>query len=197
MSPIGAAAMKVAVYIRVSTAGQNEAGQRREIDRWLKGHGLEAVYFVDKKSGDNLHRPAFERLQAAVFAGEVKTVVCYKLDRLSRSLQDGINTLTDWLKAKVRVVSVTQQLDFSGATGQLIAAVLFAVAQMEQETRRERQAVGIAAAREAGVYTGRKPGSTKVKPSDARRLAAKGLTHAEIAATLGVTRRSVIRYLAS
>ncbi|MBA4105683.1 MAG: resolvase [Pirellula sp.] len=185
----------IAVYIRVSTAGQNEAGQRREIDRWLHGQGLEAAYYVDKKCGDDLRRPEFERLQAAVFAGEVKNVVCYKLDRLSRSLQDGINTLAGWCKSGVRVVSVTQQLDFSGATGQLVAAVLFAVAQMEQETRRERQAHGIAVAKAAGLYTGRKPGSTKAKPSEARRLAAKGLTQAEIAATLGVTRRSIIRYL--
>ncbi|HMP06143.1 MAG TPA: recombinase family protein, partial [Lacipirellulaceae bacterium] len=123
--------MSTAVYIRVSTVGQNAAGQRAEIDRWLKGHGLTAAYFVDRRSGDSLDRPAFERLQAAIFAGEVHTVVVYKLDRLSRSLRDGINTLTDWLGQGVRVVSVTQQLDFSGATGQLVAAVLFAVAQME------------------------------------------------------------------
>lgn len=97
----------------------------------------------------------------------------------------------------MRVVSVTQQLDFTGPTGQLVAAVLFAVAEMEQETRRERQAAGIAAARDAGIYKGRKAGSTKAKPGDARKLAGKGLTHAQIAATLGVTRRSVLRYLAS
>jgi DNA invertase Pin-like site-specific DNA recombinase len=188
--------MNIAVYIRVSTTGQNEAGQRREIDRWLTGHGLTATYFVDKKSGDNLKRPAFEKLQAAIFAGEVKTVVCYKLDRLSRSLQDGINTLCDWLKQGVRIVSVTQQLDFSGATGQLVAAVLFAVAQMEQETRRERQAAGIAAAKAAGVYIGRKAGTTKAKPQRAQQLRERGLTVAEIATSMGVSLRTIHNYLA-
>jgi DNA invertase Pin-like site-specific DNA recombinase len=190
--------MSVAVYVRVSTVGQKEASQRAEIDRWLRGNGIaDAVYYVDKKSGDSLKRPAFERLQSAIFAGEVKTVVVYKLDRLSRSLRDGINTLTDWLKQGVRVVSVTQQLDFSGATGQLVAAVLFAVAQMEQETRRERQAAGIAAAKASGVYIGRKAGTTKAKPERAQELRGKGLSVPEIALSMGVSERTVFNYLAT
>ena len=187
---------QVAVYIRVSTVGQNAAGQRNEIDRWLAGQGItDAVYFIDKKSGDNLARPEFQKLQAAVFNGEVGTIVCYKLDRISRSLQDGINTLVDWCKAGIRVVSTTQQLDFSGATGQLVASVLFAVAQMEQETRRERQRVGIEAAKAAGVYQGRIAGTTKAKPARALSLRAKGNTVAEIAAALGVSMRTAFRYL--
>ena len=127
--------MTTAAYVRVSTVGQNESGQRRDVRKWLEGNGVDGVkWYVDKSTGDNLYRPEFERLQQAIFNGEVKTVVVYKLDRLSRSLADGIATLTDWLGKGVRVVSVTQQLDFSGATGKLIAAVLFAVAEMEQET---------------------------------------------------------------
>ena len=58
----------VAAYIRVSTTGQNEAGQRAEIERWLTGNGIDpdsVRWFVDKgKSGDSLKRPAFEQLQA-------------------------------------------------------------------------------------------------------------------------------------
>lgn len=87
----------VAAYVRVSTVGQNEAGQRAELDRWLTGNGIDpgvVRWFVDKgRSGDSLKRPAFEQLQDAVFAGEVGTVVVWKLDRLSRSLRDGINVL--------------------------------------------------------------------------------------------------------
>jgi DNA invertase Pin-like site-specific DNA recombinase len=89
----------VAAYIRVSTIGQNAAGQRAEIENWLAGNGIRSAsvrWFVDKgKSGDNLKRPAFDALQAAVFAGQVKTIVTYKLDRLSRSLRDGINVLCE------------------------------------------------------------------------------------------------------
>jgi len=187
--------MKTACYVRVSTVGQNEGGQRRELERWLAGHGVtEVTWYVDQKSGDSLDRPEFKKLQAAVFAGEVDTIVVYKLDRVSRSLADGINTLVAWCKAGVRVVSVTQQLDFNGATGQLVASVLFAVAAMEQETRRERQAAGIAAAKDRGVYKGRRAGSRKAAPARVLELRERGMSDAEIAKLLDISKTSVWRY---
>jgi DNA invertase Pin-like site-specific DNA recombinase len=191
--------MKVtACYVRVSTSSQNLAGQKRAIRRWLTGNDIENVrWFVDKETGDTLDRPGFEEMQAAIFNGEVKTVVVWKLDRLSRKLRDGLNILCDWCERGLRVVSVTQQIDFKGTVGKMIASVLFAVAEMEQETRRERQRVGIDAAKDRGVYRGRKPGSTKAKPQRAQKLLSRGLTHGEIAQAMGVSRRTVIRYLQS
>lgn len=188
----------VAAYLRVSTVGQNEAGQRAEIERWLSGNGIDPTnvrWYVDKSTGDNLKRPEFERLQAKVFDGEVGTVVVYKLDRLSRSLRDGINTLGGWCEKGIRVVATSQQLDFNGSVGQLLAAVLFAVAAMEQETRRERQAAGIEVAKKAGKYPGRRKGTTKAKPRRAVKLKARGLTAEEIGKSLGVSRNTVFRYL--
>lgn len=190
---------KIACYVRVSTIGQNETGQRAEIQRWLDGNGIKAdcvEWFIDKgKSGDSLNRPAFERLQKAIFNGEVKTVVVYKLDRLSRKLKDGINTLCEWCDRGLRVVSVTQQIDFNGTVGKIIASVLLGVAEMEQETRRERQAVGIAVAKKAGKYTGRKSGTTKATPTRALELQQQGLKVEEIAKSLGVSRNTVFVYL--
>ncbi len=90
---------------------------------------------------------------------------------------------------------MSQQIDFNGTIGKMIASVLFGVAEMEQQTRKERQRVGIDAAKERGVYFGRKPGTLKAKPREAKRLRAKGLTHKQIAQSLGVSRSSVIRYL--
>jgi DNA invertase Pin-like site-specific DNA recombinase len=188
----------VAAYVRVSTTGQNEAGQRAEIERWLTANGINPAsvrWFVDKgKSGDNLKRPALEQLQAAAFAGEVGTIVTYKLDRLSRSLLDGINTLAGWCEKGIRVVAVSQGLDFNGTLGKMLAAILFGIAEMEQETRRERQAAGIAVAKKAGKYRGRKTGTTKAKPERALKLRANGLSVNEIAKSLGVSRNTVFVY---
>lgn len=188
----------IAVYIRVSTTGQNEAGQREAITAWLRGQGHDpqaAVWYVDKHTATTTARPALDQLQAAIFAGLHAVVVLWRLDRLSRTQRDGINLLANWCEAGVRVVATTQQLDLAGATGRLIAGVLFAVAEMELETMKERQRVGIEAAKERGVYQGRKPGTTKAKPARAAELRGRGLTQAEVAAALGVSRTTVGRYL--
>ena len=188
--------MATAVYIRVSTVGQNEAGQRREIQKWLKGSGFTDVrWYVDHETGDNLDRPDFERLQKDVFMGDIQTIVVWKLDRISRTIRDGLTTLCGWCDKGLRVVSVTQQIDFNGTIGKMIAAVLFGVAEMEQQNRRERQAAGIAVAKEKGVYRGRANGTTKATPGRAVELREKGLTDGEIATALGISRRTVQRYL--
>jgi DNA invertase Pin-like site-specific DNA recombinase len=190
--------MAIAVYVRVSTIGQNVEGQRREIQRWLDGNGItDAEWFLDKASGATMERPAFERLQAGIFAGEVQTVIVWRLDRLSRSLRDGVNILGDWCERGVRVVSVTQQLDLSGALGRTLAALLLGLGEMEREAIRERQAAGIAVAKDQGVYKGRKNGTTKATPQRAAELRRRGLNDTEIATALGVSRRTVQRYLRS
>ena len=170
------------------------------MQRWLDGNHIlpeNVRWYMDKRSGDTLERPEFERLQRDVFDGEIGTVVVWRLDRPSRKLRDGINVLCDWCEQGLRIVAVTQQIDFKGTVGKMLAAVLLGVAEMEQEARRERQRAGIEAAKERGVYKGRQSGTTKAKPSRAHSLASKGLTHAEIATSLGISRRTVIRYLGS
>ncbi len=120
----------------------------------------------------------------------------WKLDRISRRQLDGISVLADWCDRRVRVVSMTQQIDLRGAVGRMVASVLFGVAEIELEYRRERQAAGIRVARKRGAYKGRKKGTTKARPARARELREQGLTGEEIASALGVTRRTVTRYLA-
>src|SRR5262249_2752419 len=151
-------------------------------------------WFVDHdRSGDKLERLAFEDLQPAIFAGEVGTVVCFKLDRISRSLRDGLNVLCGRCEKNIRVVSVAQQLDWNGTLGRMLATLFFGLAEMGQETRRERQADGIAEARKEGKYKGRKPGTTKAKPARAVELRERGLTIPEIASAMGVSHMSVHR----
>ncbi len=190
--------MSIGVYTRVSTYDQKTRSQKAEIIQWLTayGHDLKTVqWFEDKETGTTLNRAGFNALCEAIFAGDIKTVVIWKLDRIARSQCEGINVLSKWCESGVRVVSVTQQIDLSGTVGHLVAGVLFAIAEIELQHSRERQAAGIAVAKKNGVYTGRKQGTTKAKPERARALSAKGLKIAEIATALGVSERTVFRYL--
>jgi DNA invertase Pin-like site-specific DNA recombinase len=189
----------IACYCRVSSAGQKTDSQKPEIRRWLDGNRIDpsAVgWFEDRETGKTLRRPAFDRLQKAIFAGTVTTVVVWKLDRISRGQRDGVDLLADWCERGVRVVAVTQQIDLSGPVGRMVASVLFGLAEIETEYRRERQAAGIAEAKQRGAYRGRERGTTKAPSRRAQELRSRGLTAQEIATALGVSRRTVFRYLA-
>ena len=188
----------VACYCRVSSQGQKNDSQRSEIRRWLRGNGIATntvEWFEDKETGRSLQRPAFNALQEAIFHGAIKTVVVWKLDRLSRRQLDGIRVLADWCDRGVRVVSVTQMIDLRGAIGRMVASVLFGLAEIEFEYRQERQAAGIRVAKKRDVYRGRKMGTTKAAPARALELRDRGLTANEIANALNVSPRTVFRYL--
>lgn len=190
----------IAVYIRVSSHSQKGDSQKAAITQWLASHGhalAQVGWYEDKETGKTLQRPGFQALQAAIFRGEVKTVVVWKLDRLARSLHEGVNVLAEWCQRDVRVVAVTQQIDLSGTVGHLIASLLFGLAEIELQHLRERQAAGIALAKTKGVYKGRQKATTKAQPARARQLHAKGFRPKEIANALNVSERTVFRYLAS
>ena len=190
----------IACYCRVSSASQKTDSQKPEIRRWLDGNRIDPStvgWFEDKETGKTLKRPAFDRLQEAIFAGRVKAVVVWKLDRISRGQRDGVNLLADWCERGVRVVAVTQQIDLSGTVGRMVASVLFGLAEIETEYRRERQAAGIAEAKRRGVYRGRDRGTTKAPACRALEFRSRGLTVQEIATALGISRRTAFRYLAT
>jgi DNA invertase Pin-like site-specific DNA recombinase len=190
----------IACYCRVSSRHQNPESQKAQITQWLQDNDIppsDVQWYEDVESGTTLHRPAFEDMQRAIFAGHIQTVMVWKLDRISRRQREGVNLLADWCERGVRVVVITQQIDLSGTVGHIVASLLFGLAQLEQEYRHERQAAGIEVAKQKGIYRGRLKGTTKARPARADALRTQGLTVSEIATALGVSPRTVFRYLAS
>lgn len=196
----------IGCYLRVSSQQQRTASQRPDIERWLSGNGHDTDsvrWYEDKESGKDTNRPAFQAMQEDIFNGEIKTVVVWKLDRLSRSLRDGVNLIYDLCDRGVRVIAVTQQIELGPAHGKLIAGLMFGLAEIDREHIRERQAAGIAVAREKGAYTGRKPGSIKGRKlggsEDQVRKAAElwntGNKLVDISRTLDLAYRTVKKYL--
>lgn len=189
---------KIGAYLRKSTAEQQTDGQRFDVTRWLENHGVDPAtvqWFEDTDHRETLDRDGLRALRSAIFQGTVKTVVVADVTRLAATIVDGVNLLHNWLSAGCRLVSVRQEFDFSGGVGMMIASLLFGLSQTEMETRRKRQAAGIAAAKAAGKYTGRVSGTRKADASRAAELRQRGLTDTEIAAALHVTRRTIQRYL--
>jgi DNA invertase Pin-like site-specific DNA recombinase len=190
----------IACYIRVSPAGKNQAGQRREINQWLKSNRINPKtvrWYIDKSNSDSLSRRAFEKLQADISDREVSAIVIWRLDRLAPTMRDGLSILSNWSKRPLRIVSVTQNIDFKGGASKPIAAVVKGLAEMAYETKREQSEAGLATARARGRSAGR-PG---VAADDAKVLKVKQLQKegklsiGAICKKLKISRSTYYRYL--
>ena len=139
--------------------------------------------------------PRFELRHMIDYVRDGDVVVVTKLDRLARSMVD-FWSIWERLQAKrvsLRVLNM-DGLDTSTSTGQLIMGVLSSVAQFERSLIRERQAEGIARARQEGKYKGRQPTPAAVQ-AKVRELAALGIPKARIARQLGIGRTTVYQCL--
>jgi DNA invertase Pin-like site-specific DNA recombinase len=125
------------------------------------------------------------------------TVTKTKLNRLARStlhLWEIVQRL-DGKGVALRILNLGgETVDTRGATGRLILNVFAAFAQFEREMMLERQREGIAKAKAAGKYKGRKP-TARAKADDAVRLFRQGQRVSKIAKALGIGRGSVYRAL--
>jgi len=146
-------------YIRVSTTDQNED---RQLDA-MTVLGLPAEHiFIDKLSGKNFNRPAYQALIAQLKPGDLLYI--QSIDRLGRNYED---IQTQWrILTKDKGVDIAvldmplldtrQGKDLMGTfIADLVLQILSFVAQNERENIRNRQAQGIAAAKTRGVRFGR------------------------------------------
>ncbi len=163
------ALVRCAVYTRESTEegleqkfnsldAQREAGEA--FIRSQAGEGwtcLPERYDDGGFTGGNMDRPALRRLMGDIEAGRIDAVVCYKVDRLSRSLLDFAKMMATFEQHRVSFVSVTQQFNTATSMGRLVLNVLLSFAQFEREIIAERTRDKIAATRRKGKWAGGHP----------------------------------------
>lgn len=89
-------------------------------------------------SGSGLERPALARLMRDIEAGQVDSVVIYKIDRLTRSLLDFVRLIEMFDRRHIALVSVSQAFDTSDSMGRMILNVLLTFSQFERELIAER-----------------------------------------------------------
>ena len=188
----------IAVYVRVSTRKQDTKSQEPDVQQWLTAYadGKPIVWYRDKATGKTMDRPGWNRLESAIDAGKVSTVIVWRLDRLGRTAS-GLTALFEKLIArKVNFVSLRDGVDLSTAAGRLIANVLASVAAYENEVRSERIRAGQSAARAAGKKWGGSVKGRRLKLTDEqidtiRRMATEGATKAAMARATGLSRPTV------
>jgi DNA invertase Pin-like site-specific DNA recombinase len=150
--------------------------------------------FHEKLSGKKDDRPA---LQAAMeYVREGDTLVCTRLDRLARSVAH-ICTVSETLRQKhVDLEILDQAIDTSTPAGTFLFHMLAAVAEFELSIRKEAQRAGIAHARAAGKNMGRPYAMTTDDLMTAQAMDDDNVPIPRIAKRLGVSSRTIRRYLA-
>lgn len=174
-------------YARVSTTDQDLSLQETA----LRAAGCQVIR-AEKKTGISRDgRAELDILLQFLRSGD--TLVITRIDRLARSLKD-LQDIIHELKAKGVTLRATEQpVDTATAAGKAFFDMLGVFAEFETNLRRERQMEGIAAAKERGVYKGRKP---KIDPVEVRRLhKEESLSPSTIARRLNIARSSVYRFL--
>src|SRR4051794_18165227 len=177
-------------YARVSTQDQTLNLQQDA----LKGAGCDPI-FTDAASGASAERPGLEDALSHLRTGD--TLVVWRLDRLGRSLQHLIQTVTALDSRGIGFRSVTENIDTTTSGGKLVFHIFGALAEFERDIIRERTQAGLQAARARGRLGGRpkrQPSSRKVAMAKAL-YADKTYSVQEICKTLGISRATLYRYL--
>lgn len=184
----------IAIYVRVSTKNQDLKSQLPDLKEWAGEKNVK--FYKDKFTGKTMDRPGWNKLQAAIDAGAVSKVVCWRLDRLGRTAKGLTALFADLTEKGISLVSLKDGIDLSTAAGRMLANVLASVAQFETELRAERVLAGQAKAREEGkTWGGRKPGTriklTIEKERTIRSLFKSGESISSIARVVGLSRPTI------
>ena len=138
-------------YARISTTAQNIDSQLDE----LKSYGYDEIY-IDKASGKNKERPKLDELLKSLRKGD--QIIIYRLDRLGRSIQHLIELMTLFEKKGVSLVSLSENINTTTATGKLVFNLFASIADFERNLIIERTQIGLKAAKARGRVGGRKKG---------------------------------------
>lgn len=136
-------------YIRVSSIGQETARQ----DQLMQEIGVDKI-FSEKLSGKSANRPELKNMLSYVREGD--TLYVESISRLSRSIRDLLRIVDELQGKKVKLVSQKEALDTGTPQGRFVLSIFGALAELEREQTLQRQHEGIALAKAAGAYTGKK-----------------------------------------
>lgn len=183
--------LRVALYARVSTAGQTTDNQILELRAHAERNAWTTTEYLDQGiSGTRESRPALDRLMADARRRQFDAVVVWRLDRFGRSIRHIITALDELQACGVSFISLGEGIDLGTPAGRLQLHMLSALAQFERDRIRERIFAGLARARAQGRRLGRRP---VVHPKSAEHaiVADLSLPSADVAKRLGVSRGTV------
>jgi DNA invertase Pin-like site-specific DNA recombinase len=179
--------MKVGLYARVSTLdkGQDTEVQLTDLRSYAQGWTVVGEYVDKGQSGAKDRRPELDRLMRDARKRKIDLILCWRLDRLGRSLKHLILTLDELQGLGVGFVSYNENLDLTSSTGRLMFQLLGAFAEFERNMIRERVIAGLNHAKAKGKRLGR-PG-VDLDLMKLNEMRGQGLTMRAMADKLGVS----------
>ena len=143
--------------LRAHIKYQNEMhadGEYSSAEEWTESR----TYVLEGISGSKSVRSVeFQQLYHDIDTGIINTVLCTRLDRVSRSIRDFIEFFDNLAKRDVGFVCVTQRIDTTSAYGRFISYILMALAELEREQTSERMQLNKTARAGKGRWTGGLP----------------------------------------
>jgi len=125
--------------------GDSLGAQQNEIVRYLKSREqlkgkIESTrFYVDAgRSAKDQNRPQLQKLRSDITKGEIDTVVCVKLDRITRSILDFADLWEFFGRHGVELISLNEDVDSTTAMGKAMLMIIMVFAQLEREVTGER-----------------------------------------------------------
>ena len=176
-------------YARVSDVSQNHDLQ---LDA-LRQAGCERI-FIETASGARADRCELAKLMATVRNGDI--IVCWRLDRIGRSLRHLIEIADQLQQRGIALRSLTEAIDTGTTSGRFLFNILGALGQMEREIIVERTRAGLIAAASRGRRGGRPATLDDSKIRAAKAMLASGnMSASEVARQLGCAPSTLYRHL--
>ncbi len=154
-------ALRVAIYIRVSTVHQVDKDslrmQQEDLENYCKYILNTSDYEIFKDagySGKNTDRPQFRDMMAKVRNHQFTHILVWKIDRISRNLLDFASMYEELKRLGVVFVSKNEQFDTSSAMGEAMLKIILVFAELERNMTAERVTATMISRASNGLWNG-------------------------------------------
>ena len=154
----------VGLYPRVSTEDQSRYGHSLDEQEesmialcQYKKYEIYKIYREEGVSAKSMNRPKFQEMIEDLKSGKINKIIVYKLDRLTRSIQDLESICKLIEETGTGLESASEDINTDSATGKFFIRMTTILAQLEIERCSERTKFGLTGAVKKGHFSGKAP----------------------------------------
>ena len=155
--------MKVAIYCRVSSEGQELEQQIQACIKFCEFKGFEYKIFKDVGSGKNMERKDFQEMLTRIRLKEFAGIVVFRFDRIGRNAREVVTLFEELEHKGIEVYSLNENIDTTNPIGRAVRDIIIRLAQLERENISVATKQRLQALKNLGKSLGRPKGSKDIK----------------------------------